>query len=103
MAKEETTKTRSQNEINKNQRTSDMSRLQRRWDSRSRKKWKRLNRKNKKEKEDTKREYENTIWNRIEGKTKKIKNKLKFATLNIQGINSLGKRQEIERWMEKRK
>ena len=54
-------------------------------------------------KEDTKKEYENTILNRIEGKTNKIRNKLKFATLNIQGINSLGKRQEIERWMKKKK
>ena len=31
------------------------------------------------------------------------KNKLKFATLNVQGINTLGKRQDIETRMEAKK
>ena len=51
--------------------------------------------KNRKNKKNTKHEFENTTWSRKEGKTKKIKNKLKFETLNVQGINTLGKRQEI--------
>ena len=59
--------------------------------------------KNRKKKNNTKNEFENTTWSRKEGKTKKIRNKLKFATLNVQGINTLGKRQEIEKWMESKK
>ena len=31
------------------------------------------------------------------------KMKIKFATLNIQGLNMIGKRQEIEKWMEEKK
>ena len=31
----------------------------------------------------------------------RLKKKLKFATLNVQGINAIGKGQEIERWMKK--
>ena len=59
--------------------------------------------KDKKVKDGAKNEYENTIWNRDRKGIRKMKNKLKFATMNIQGINTLGKRQEIEKWMKKKK
>ena len=58
--------------------------------------------KNRKSKNNNKNEFENTTWNRKEGKAKKIKDKLKFATLNVQGINTLGRRQEIEKWMKRK-
>eukprot|EP00973_Karenia_brevis_P049197 6823992-Karenia_brevis.AAC.1 len=50
-----------------------------------------------------KEEFSSFTWSRT--KTEKWKNnkKWKIATLNIQGLNAIGKRQEIEKWMEDKK
>ena len=40
---------------------------------------------------------------KTEGISRGKKMKIKFATLNIQGPNMIGKRQEIEKWMEEKR
>ena len=103
LTKEETRNDRKEKELTRQHRLGSMSKTKRGWDSRTRKRWKKIHMKNKKGKDGAKNEYENIIWNRERKGIKKIKNKLKFVTMNIQGINTLGKRQEIEKWMKKKR
>ena len=101
LTKEETRKNKQRNEKARCHRLVSMTSKERGCDSRTRKKWKKINMKNKTKKDGAKKEYENTIWNKEGVKSKKIKKRLKFATMNIQGVNTLGKRHEIQRWMNK--
>ena len=47
-------------------------------------------------------EFQTIIWRKKGSAPRGNRCKIKFATLNVQGITMIGRRQEIEKWMEKK-
>ena len=73
------------------------------WDSIRRKNWRRLNEKKGKNKENKKNEFQALTW-KNETTPRKMRDQLKFATLNVQGINMMGKKARKSRngWKKRR-
>ena len=75
--------------------------IQEGWNRKGRKIWKKLNQKSGRH-TNGKDEFKHAMWKIINAEPRKMKEKLKFATFNVQGLNTLGKRQEIEKWMKEK-